>query len=70
MAQTVFNIEGMTCGHCVHAVQQALSAVPGVRKAEVSLDEKKALVDADGTFDPSRAVEAVEKEGYRAAVAS
>jgi copper chaperone CopZ len=68
MAKMIFHIEGMTCGHCVHAVQQALAAVAGVRKAEVSLDEKKAVVEAEAPFEPSRAVEAVEKEGYRAMV--
>jgi copper chaperone CopZ len=70
MAKMIFHIEGMTCGHCVHAVQGALSSLPGVRKAEVSLDEKKAVVEAEAAFELSRAVEAVEKEGYRAVVAS
>jgi copper chaperone len=32
---TNLKIEGMTCGHCVRSVTQALEAVPGVQAAKV-----------------------------------
>lgn len=38
-------IEGMSCGHCVQAVTEAIMAVAGVEKVNVNLDEKKAEVD-------------------------
>ena len=31
MRQATLHIEGMSCGHCLNAVNRALSAVPGVR---------------------------------------
>ena len=46
MRQATLHIEGMSCGHCLNAVNRALSAVPGVRidairigRADVSYDE-------------------------------
>lgn len=38
-------IEGMSCGHCVQAVTEAIMAVAGVEKVNVNLDEKKAEID-------------------------
>jgi copper chaperone len=42
-------IEGMTCGHCVMHVKQALAAVPGVEgPVEVSLEKKEAILAEEG----------------------
>jgi copper chaperone len=68
MPTTTLKIEGMTCGHCVHSVQQALFALPGVKKTEVSLAEKQAVVESEGPLDLSAAMKAVEEEGYQAHV--
>lgn len=43
-------IEGMSCEHCVKKVFETLKAVKGVKKAEVSLSEKNAVV----TYVPSK----------------
>ena len=66
MPTTTLKIEGMTCNNCAHHVQQALSTVPGVGKADVSLAQKQAVVESEGPLDLSAAVKAVEEEGYRA----
>ncbi|MFN4070732.1 MAG: heavy-metal-associated domain-containing protein [Thermus caldifontis] len=60
-------VEGMTCNHCVMAVKRALMKVPGVERAEVSLERAEALVE--GKADPEALIRAVEEEGYRAALA-
>ncbi|GAB5603220.1 cation transporter [Thermus sp. FJN-A] len=60
-------VEGMTCNHCVMAVKKALLRVPGVEKAEVSLERGEAWVE--GKADPKALIHAVEEEGYRAALA-
>lgn len=61
-------VEGMTCGHCVAAVNQALAQVPGVeRVVEVSLERGEAVLD--GAPDPAQVIAAIEDEGYRAQVA-
>jgi len=60
-------VEGMTCNHCAMAVKRALQRVPGVEKAEVSLERAEALVE--GQADLEALLRAVEEEGYRAALA-
>jgi copper chaperone len=61
------DIEGMTCMHCVKAVTEALSRVPGVtRVQEVDLDKGTATVQ--GSPDPEALVSAVKEAGYQAEV--
>ncbi|MDO4490117.1 MAG: heavy metal translocating P-type ATPase [Lachnospiraceae bacterium] len=43
MTKTV-KIEGMACGHCTATVKKALEALEGVSSAEVSLNNKQAVV--------------------------
>ena len=40
----VYHIEGMHCNHCRRNLEEALSQVPGVDQAEVSLEEKTATI--------------------------
>lgn len=61
-------ITGMTCGHCVKAVTEALSAVPGVSQV-VEVDREQGAARVEGHADPQRLVAAVENEGYEASVA-
>lgn len=46
----VLKIGGMSCGGCERSVANVLSAVPGVRKAQVSLERGEARV----VFDPAK----------------
>ena len=69
MATTIkFDISGMTCDHCVHAVTTALKDVHGVADARVDLETKSAAVDGDG-LDVAALIAAVEEEGYEAVLA-
>ena len=47
MARIELPVEGMTCNGCVRTVTTALAGVPGVRHADVSLQDRKAVVDVD-----------------------
>lgn len=50
MVTHLLTVEGMTCGHCVQRVMDALRKVAGVRAAEVSLESRTARVEhADET---------------------
>ncbi len=68
MTTTTLKIQGMTCDHCVHVVQQVLSLLPGVKGAQVSLSQKQALVESEVPLDLSAAIQALEEEGYQAHV--
>lgn len=55
----VLEIEGMSCGHCVKSVQAALTAVPGVTSAKVSVGH--AEVESSATRDALvKAIEAAD----------
>jgi copper chaperone CopZ len=67
MRQATLHIEGMSCGHCLNAVNRALSGVPGVRvdalrigRADVSYDEN--------VTGPPQLEAAVTDAGYQATV--
>jgi len=61
------DITGMTCDHCVHAITTAVKDVPGVSDAEVSLEGKSAVISGD-SFDVQKILDAIEEEGYSAAL--
>ena len=65
MARRVLTIEGMSCRHCVKAVTEALKGVPGVKKVDVSLEEKSAAIEVDdAVFNEEEARKAVREQGY------
>jgi len=65
-AETVLQIEGMTCASCVARVERALTRVPGVSSATVNLATERATVQALSTVSPAALRAAVEKAGYTA----
>ena len=65
--QTELNVTGMSCGHCVKAVEKALKAVPGVENVQVSLEPGKAVVE--GNASQQAMIAAIVEEGYAAEVA-
>jgi len=60
----------MTCDDCIQTVTDALEAVPGVRSAEVSLEQRSARVAVDPSVEPDRLTVAVRASGYNAFVRS
>ena len=45
MKQVNLKVAGMTCGHCVKAVEQALSEVPGAKVESVQLGRVSVATD-------------------------
>jgi len=67
MTTATLKVKGMTCGHCVRAVSDALGGLDGVESADVDLDRGRAVVRYDEErVDTARMVEAVSDEGYTA----
>lgn len=58
-----FQIEGMSCQHCVRAVTAVLEQLPGVMKVQVEVG--KAVVTDDGSVTRDAMVAAIAEEGYR-----
>ena len=64
MNQTV-QVQGMTCGHCVGAVTQAVKSVDP--QAEVKVDLATGRVDVQSQQDHAALARAIEEEGYKVA---
>lgn len=57
-------IDGMTCGHCVMHVEEALKSVCGVKSVKVDIKGKLATVELAHEVDDSKLKEAIEEAGY------
>ncbi len=62
-------VEGMTCGHCVAAVRDEISQLPGVTSVEVDLDTGRVEVSTLGPVDDAALAAAVDEAGYRVVAA-
>lgn len=64
MKQVNLKVTGMTCGHCVKAVEQALRDVPGARVESVEVG--RASVSTDDNVPVGALIDAVADAGYEA----
>lgn len=63
MQNVSLKITGMSCGHCVMSVKNALNAVPGVSIEEVKVGAATVTLAAPATVEAVCA--AIEEEGYQ-----
>ena len=65
-----YTVQGMTCEHCVNAVTEEVSAIPGVQEAAVDLSSGSLTVTSADPIDFDRIESAVDEAGdYTVAVA-
>jgi copper chaperone CopZ len=67
VSDQVFQVSGMTCDHCVAAVTEEVSAVPGVLGIAVDLvpgGVSVVAVSAEGPIDVEAVRAAVDEAGY------
>lgn len=62
---TQLKIEGMSCQHCVAAVNEALAEVNGVERV-VDVDLDSGIAKIEGDADIQALLAAVREEGYEA----
>ena len=67
MSTTSYTVVGMTCGHCVDAVTEEVSAVPGVTAVDVDLASGGLSVSSTEPVDDDAVRAAVEEAGYQVA---
>jgi copper chaperone CopZ len=63
MKDITLHIAGMTCGHCLNAVSQAVGRTPGVEPISVRMG--RADLRVRDTADIEAAKSAIEDAGYR-----
>jgi copper chaperone len=61
--ERTYRVTGMTCAHCVAAVTETVSAVPGAQDVDVDLDSGCLAVSGHGLDDDAIRA-AVEDAGY------
>lgn len=58
-------VDGMFCGHCEAAIQDAVRKLPGIKKVKASKRKKQVLVEYDGGLtSPEHIREAIAATGY------
>jgi len=68
MESTKVKVGGMSCQGCVKSVTKVLLELPGVSKAEVSLERGEALIDYDaGKVTRDLIKQAIDDAGFEAA---
>ena len=63
--EKTLKIEGMMCGHCEMHVKNALEAIDGVKKAEVSHTNATAVLTLEKEVSDDVLKEAVANQGYK-----
>lgn len=61
------HVEGMSCGHCVGSVTEAIRSVDPMAEVRVDLGAKQ--VEAETAADPQAIIRAITDAGYAAAAA-
>lgn len=60
-------VVGMTCGHCVNAVTEEVSAVAGVDSVNVDLESGQITITSDTSLDLDEVEAAIAEAGYSVA---
>ncbi|MFJ2487366.1 heavy-metal-associated domain-containing protein [Pseudomonas sp. NPDC087639] len=63
----VFNVQGMSCGHCVKAVTQALQSKDPAASVHVDLAAKE--VGVESALSAEQVIAIISEEGYPAKLA-
>ena len=67
MSSASYTVVGMTCGHCVTAVTEEVTALPGVTAVDVDLASGGLTVTSESPVDETAVRAAVEEAGYQVA---
>jgi copper chaperone len=67
MKTATLQIDGMSCGHCLNAVNRALATLPGVAPEWVQIGRASVRYD-ESVITPDAIRDAVAAAGYRATV--
>jgi copper chaperone len=59
-----WQVEGMTCGHCVASVTEELTELPGVESVDVDLGTGRVTVASTGELARADVEAAVTEAGY------
>lgn len=64
MVTTTYQVQGMTCGHCVNSVSAEVGAIPGVSDVQVDLASGQVTVTSENPLETETVRAAVDEAGY------
>ncbi|MEH0843367.1 copper ion binding protein [Micromonospora sp. CPCC 205711] len=64
MVTTTYQVQGMTCGHCVNSVSTEVGAIEGVKDVQVDLATGRVTVSSESPLDTDSVRAAVDEAGY------
>ncbi|WP_030908157.1 heavy-metal-associated domain-containing protein [Streptomyces sp. NRRL F-5126] len=64
---TVYQVTGMSCGHCEGAVAGEISGIQGVVSVQAAADSGRVTVESEAPLDESAVRAAVDEAGYELA---
>jgi copper chaperone len=67
MTEATYSVSGMTCDHCVKAVESEVGRIAGVASVAVDLEGGRVTVRSDDPVDPDQVRAAVEEAGFEIA---
>ena len=59
-----FQVPGVSCQHCVNAITREVSALPGVQRVQVALDDKTVTVEHGDQVSTDAVIAAINEAGY------
>ncbi|WP_394189434.1 copper chaperone CopZ [Paenisporosarcina quisquiliarum] len=62
--QVTLQVQGMSCGHCVKAIENSVGALNGVEKVNVQLDAGTVDVEFNNEVDVQKITDTIEDQGY------
>ncbi|NYF25943.1 copper chaperone CopZ [Sporosarcina sp. JAI121] len=63
--KTTLNVAGMTCGHCVKAVEESVGKLSGVENVKVDLESSSVEIDyLSDKVDLKKIKDTIEDQGY------
>ncbi|SOC43915.1 copper chaperone CopZ [Ureibacillus acetophenoni] len=65
MQSITLNVQGMSCGHCVSAIEGSVGKLEGVNEVKVKLDDAQVEVSFNESQLPLEKIkETIEEQGY------
>jgi len=64
---TNVTVQGMTCGHCVNAVETELAKIDGVTAVRADLETGAVTITSNSGVDAAAVAAAVDEAGYELA---
>jgi copper ion binding protein len=64
MTTDQFRVPGVSCDHCVRAITEEVTALPGVEQVVVNLADKSVRVNHNGKVGVGELMKAINEAGY------